>query len=99
MLETSKDVLYIVLALSIGFVSFFVAWAIFYVVMILRDFQKITFSFRKKLDLIDEILYSLKEKLDSTSSYVKLITDTIASIFEFKKARKKAGKRKTKSKK
>jgi hypothetical protein len=101
MLETSKDVLYLVLAFCLLLISVFLAWAIYYVAMILREFKKITADVRLKIELVEKILVAAKEKLESTSSRMKLLVETISNIAGYMKDRKqetkaRAGKRENK---
>jgi hypothetical protein len=88
MLQTSKDVLFIVLACAIGLFTIFICWAIFYMAMILREFKKIVGDVRKKIELVESLITTLKEKIEHTSSYMKLLVESAGSIVEFLKNRK-----------
>ena len=97
MITSSKDILYIVLAFCFLWLTIFIAWAIYYVVMILRESKKIINDVRRKIELIEEVLVVLKEKLEHTSSHMKLLVETIANVAEFIK--EKRGEKKSKKKK
>ena len=88
MIESTKDILYLVLAFCILWFTIFLAWAIYYVAMILREFKIIVSDVRKKIELLEKVLMALKDKLESTSSHMKLIVETVSSIAEFIKDRK-----------
>jgi Sec-independent protein translocase protein TatA len=88
MIESSKDILLIVLAFCVLWFTIFLCWAIYYVAMILREVKKMMTDVRNKFELVDKILMTLKEKLEHTSSYMKLFVDTAVNITQFLKDRK-----------
>lgn len=94
MIESTKDILYIVIAFCVLWFTIFVCWAVYYVAMILKEMRKIISDVRKKIELIEEVLKAVKEKLEHTSSHMKLLVDTVASLAEFIKDRRKEKKKK-----
>ena len=62
-LESSKDILYLVLAFSILWFTAFVCWALYYLISILRDSAKLIEDVREKLDSIDSAIQGVREKL------------------------------------
>jgi hypothetical protein len=88
MLENSKDILYTVLAVSIFLFTIFICWAIFYLAMILREFKKIIGDVRKKIELVEEVLVSFKDKIEKSSSYLKLLVESAGNLLTFLKERK-----------
>ena len=97
MISSSKDVLFIILAVSIFIFTLFICWAIYYVAMILRESKKIIADVRKKIELVESLIMALKEKLEHTSSHMKLLVDTVANVAEYIKERH--GEKKSKKKK
>ncbi|MBN1325654.1 hypothetical protein JW977_01580 [Candidatus Falkowbacteria bacterium] len=98
MINSSKDILLIVLSFCILWFTIFVCWAIYYVAMILREFKKVAFDVRRKIELLEQILVAFKEKLEHTSSYVKLFVESITNLVEFVKERKEEKVQKKKKK-
>jgi hypothetical protein len=97
MLNTSQDVLFLVIALCVFLFTLFTCWAIYYLAMILREFKKLASDVRKKIELVETVLLAFKEKLEHTSSYVKLLVESVTSLVEFAKERKEEkGKKKRK---
>ncbi len=97
MFVSSKDIINIVLAFAILWLAIFMAWAIYYLAMILKEFRKIIADFRKTIDLVEGLIIILKEKLEHTSSYMKLLVETAVNVADFIKTRKvekKTGKKK-----
>ena len=83
MLETSKDIWWLVFAFITLWVGVFVGWSIFYLTMILRDMKKITGNLRKKLDFIDQILNIFKDKAEKTASYLPLLMDGAGKAIKY----------------
>jgi hypothetical protein len=82
MLATSKDLLYIALALAVVFLAGFSAWAIYYFARLLQQFFKIVKEMRDRLHKIDELLKTLKEKIEHSTSYLLLIGEGIKKLVE-----------------
>ena len=97
MLESSKDILWIALAFAILWVGIFVGWGAFYLAMMLRDFYKITSGVRKKLELVDDILKSIREKTAKTAAIMPIIKGAgkiVEHIMDKRKKEKKKDKEK-----
>ena len=77
MINTTKDIFWLIAGLSVGALTFFICWAIYYFVMMLRDARKIVTSIKHKIDLVDTILRIVKEKLERTSGHLAVITETV----------------------
>lgn len=83
MLETSKDLLYIVIAFSILWVTIFLCWMMYYFISILRNTSKITVSLREKLELVDKILKLVKDKLEKGSNHMAILSDSAIKLVGF----------------
>ncbi len=94
MLETSKDLLYVVIAISIFGLTIFICWAIFYFAQILRQVFKVAKEMRERLHKVDEVIQSLKEKIEHSTSYLLLIGEGIKKLVEV--AKEHTGKKKSK---
>jgi len=98
MFETTQDLLNTIKAISIFGLAFFACWAIFYLAMILRQGFKVIKETRERLHKVDDVIKSLKEKIDHSASYLLLIGEGVKKLVEVvkehtgkekKKARKK----------
>lgn len=96
MIETSKDVLLIVISVAIVFLTFFTVWGMYYVVMMLREARKIMSDVRKKIELVEKVLLAFKDRLEHTSAHMKLLVETAINLAEFIKERKTEKKSKKK---
>ena len=84
-LQTSKDLLNLVIALAILGFTFFSCWAIYYFIMILRQVFKSLKEMRQRLQQIDEVIKTLKEKIEHSTSYLLLIVEAISKLAEVMK--------------
>ena len=90
MFESSRDILFYVLAIcTIIFTAFF-CWFFYYIIAIVKNAYNMTKSVKEKIDMIDDILKTLKSKINSTASYVGVAVNSIEKIVDLvshKKAR------------
>jgi len=100
MLETSKDLLFVVIAFCILWFTVFVCWALYYVIVMLRNISKMTISIREKMEVVDKILKLIKEKLEKGSSHMAMISDSAIKLIGFliEKQKKDSGRGKKKRK-
>ena len=89
LVETSKDVLNIILAISVFGVSFFVCWALYYLVMTLRQLFKTVESIKAKMDKVDEAITAFKNKIESSSSYLLILGEGVKKLVDVMKSREK----------
>lgn len=103
MLETSKDLLYIVLSFAVLWLTLFISWLLYYVIMIMRDAYKIMKSVKAKLDLAEQVLKTIKERVEHSAGHLTLLVESIGKIVEHavekktKKSNTAKGKKKTKA--
>ena len=83
MLTTSTDLLLVVIAFCILWLTIFICWSMYYVVVMLKNFSKMTVSVREKLELVDKILKLVHEKLETGSNHMALITDSVIKMAGF----------------
>jgi hypothetical protein len=75
MFETTKDILYIVVAFCSLWVTIFLCWVIYYIAMILKQAYGMTKEVKEKMEKIDESIRGILEKLEHSSAYLALIAD------------------------
>lgn len=79
-IETTKDLFWLLLGLSIILFTFFVCWGMFYFIMMLKDMRETIKSLKRKLDLFEDFLVTIKEKVTDTTQYLKTIIETVVKI-------------------
>ncbi len=82
MLETSKDFLFVVIAICIAAFTIFSCWGLYYLIGMLRNVFKISKDARKILKKVEETIDAIKEKIHSSTSYLFLIGEAVKKILE-----------------
>ena len=72
-LESSKDILYLVLAFCALLFTVFVCWMLAYVIKMLRDASNLVGEVRDKLAAIEGAVKGVKEKLEHSASYLGMV--------------------------
>jgi hypothetical protein len=101
MIETSRDILNIVIASAVGLLTLFFCWMLWYVISTMRNINRMTLSARKKLETIDKILELVKEKLEKGSNHMAILSDSAIKLVGYflEKQGNKSGSKKSKKKK
>ena len=98
LIQDSKDLLYVVLAFCILWLTIFLAWFIYYLAMMMREFFKIAREAREGVSKASEAIDALKQRIEHSASYISLIGDGVKKLVEVAKEHSGAAK-KQKSKK
>jgi predicted PurR-regulated permease PerM len=99
LIQDSKDLLYVILAFCILWLTIFLAWFIYYLAMMMRQFYQVVKEMRERLKKVDETLDTLKQKIEHSASYLSLIGDGVKKLVEVvrehseKKTEKKSSKK------
>lgn len=96
LINDSRDLLNIVLAFCLLWLTVFIAWFIYYLAMLLRQFFFIVKEMRQRINKIDEALKLFKEKMEHSTSYLLLIGEGVKKLVELAKtwSEKKSKKKK-----
>ncbi len=65
-LESSKDILNLVLAFCALWFTAFVCWLLWYVIGILRDASRVIHEIHEKISAIDRAVHAAREKIESS---------------------------------
>lgn len=96
MFESTKDILYIVIAFCVLWITIFLCWVIYYVAMILRQTYGLMNDVKDTMKGIDDTIKGVREKLEHSSTYLALIADGAKHLISYLGERKE--KRKSKKK-
>ncbi len=83
LIQTSQDLLFVVMAFCILWLTIFIAWFIYYLAMIMRQLFFTVKEMRERINKIDEVLRAFKEKIEHSASYLLLIGEGVKKILEF----------------
>ncbi len=82
-LDSSRDILNLGITFAVVLIAIFICWAMYYLIVMLKNVSKMTISIREKLELVDNILKLVKDKLEKGSSHVALISDSLIKMVGF----------------
>jgi predicted PurR-regulated permease PerM len=88
LIENSKDLLNVVIAFCVLWLTIFIAWFIYYLAMIARQFYTISKEMGERMKKIDEAIKNFKEKMEHSAMYLSLIGDGVKKIIEMVRERK-----------
>jgi hypothetical protein len=101
MIETSKDVLFLILALCVAFITFFSCWGLYYIVMMLKrghqvikEVSDLIAYTREKMEKVERLIDTLEEKINNSASYLPLLFKGITELVGFFKKKSEKGKQK-----
>ena len=85
----AKNLLLLILAFCVLLLTFFICWAFYYLIMFLKGGKKIVDEIKEKPDRIDDILDTIKRKIESSTSHLALLAQGASWVIDFLKERKK----------
>ena len=92
-INDSKDLLYIVISVSVLLFTIFSCWAIYYLARILQQMFKVIKETRDRLNKFDELVKMIKEKIEHSASYLPLIGEGVKKLVEIMRNRAEKKKR------
>lgn len=87
MLETSKDLLWIVLSFCILWFTIFVCWAIYYVIAMLKNVNDLVRDIKEKIGTVESFFTSLKDKIEKSSSSINALVNVGNQVAQYVKSR------------
>jgi len=99
MLETSKDLLYVVISFCILWITVFMCWMIYYVAMLLKQAYDVTKSFKSKLEKVEGLIDVAKDRLEKSSTHMALLAEGVGQVVKYVINKKETKETKTKGKK
>lgn len=88
MLASSQDLLFIVSAFCILWVSIFLCWALYYLIAILRDVKWTVEETREKVEMIGKLVDTIEEKVHSSGTYFAMGMRALMQFFDHIRERK-----------
>lgn len=95
-INDSKDLLYIMISISVLVFTIFSCWAIYYLARILQQMFKVIKETRQRLNKFDELVKMITEKIERSTSYLPLIGAGVKKLVELMKVRTEKKKKRSK---
>ena len=97
MFQTSNDILNIVLSVCIVALTFFLCWGIYYFVVAVQKWYRITKKVEKGVEDVEVIISTVKEKLHGSAAYLITLGDVAKKVFDYVKEKREEVKVKPKT--
>ena len=101
MVDTSKDVLYLTIALCVAIFTFFMSWGLYYIVMMLKkgndalkEVSSLISFLKEKAERVGRLIDTLEEKITHSVSYLPLLFKGVTELIDFFKKKKEKSKQK-----
>jgi len=85
MFDTSQDILNIAKTVAVIGLSVITFIFVYYLVRIIRELFKMVEEMRERINKVDELIQSVKEKVEHSTSYLLLISEGIKKVVEIAK--------------
>ena len=82
MFETSKDLLFVVLSLSIFWFTIFLCWLLYQAARTLRNINRIAEILTEKLELISDAVTFMRDRVDHLSSKMGVVSSMLSGLVE-----------------
>ena len=82
MFETSRDLLYVVLSLSIVWFTVFLCWLMYQAGRTLRNVNRIVETALEKMEMISTAVEFIRKKVDNMSSHLGSVSGIASGLFE-----------------
>lgn len=82
MFDTSKDILYLVIAFCVLWITVFLCWMFFYVTRILKNANAIAEEFRSRLQMLTEAMNYLRGKVENIHSLLSMAGTGVAGMIK-----------------
>lgn len=82
MFSTSKDVLFLTIAVCVAAFTLFSCWGLFYMVAGIRNLYKVTKDFANIFKKIEEVIDALKSKIHESATYFVLFGEVLKKVMD-----------------
>lgn len=82
MLESSKDVLFIVLAFSVFWITVFLCWMMYHLAMILKNANEVMHEMRERLRGMSESVDFLHDRVETMGQAIGYLTELVKKSFK-----------------
>ncbi len=83
MFETSRDILNLVLAASIGAVAFFLCWLMYYLAMSLRNVYQMSKDLRETVNEAKETVKAFRGKIKEAAAFFVMMNEGMKRVMDY----------------
>ena len=82
MLDTTKDIYYLVLSISVGMLTLFLLWLLFYIIQIVKNVHETLDGILVKVHAIIDSIQSIKSTFSQSIDTINSVKNTVGGIME-----------------
>ena len=82
-IETSKDLLFVVLAFSVLWITVFLSWLLYYVIAIMRDAEALVRQVRSAVEKVDQLANAAHEKMERSAASFTLVAQAVKELISW----------------
>ncbi len=97
LIESSKDLLYVVLAFCAIWLTVFLSWLLYYIIAIVRDAESLVRQVRHAVEKVDQLTHVVHDKFERSAASLTLIAQAVKELVVWgikERAKGKKGKKK-----
>jgi len=79
-IETSKDLLYVVLAFCVLWLTVFLSWLLYYVIAIVRDAESLIKQVKGAVEKVDSLAHAVHEKMERSAASFSLVASAVKEL-------------------
>jgi hypothetical protein len=80
LIETSKDLLFVVLAFCAVWITVFLLWLLYYVIAIVRDAESLIRQVKGTVGKIDALAHAAHEKMERSAASLTLVAQAVKEL-------------------
>ncbi len=97
LIETSKDLLFVVLAFCILWLTIFISWLLYYFIVIVRDAESLVRQIRNAVERVDALAHSVRDKFEHSAASLTIVAQAVKELIMWameERSKKRASARK-----
>lgn len=75
LIESSKDILYLVVAFCVLWISIFICWLLYHIISVFRNVNNVTDEVKKKILLIETFITGTRDRFETGVASLRFIAD------------------------
>jgi len=80
MFETSQDLLFVVLAFCIFWLTVFLCWLLITIISIVRDAGSLVHSVRNAVERVDQLAHTVRERFEHSAASLTIVAQALREV-------------------
>lgn len=82
-LSNTQDLFFLVLSIAVAWIAVFLCWGLYELAKLLHQGNEVITETRHKVSKVEQALFSIKDRLESSMSYLGMIADGGKAIMSY----------------